>query len=136
MNFASELNEGNGLSNIDARTLSDKEKFFYRVPIPRQIDGKAVLGWLLTLDQGNPIVRVYKSELDFGTAAPATMVGRSLLIVPPFLTFDTNWFIEVEGQGTTDYILRSEPVRLTAAPWTLPAAFNQLAGDTSPGAPD
>ena len=136
LNFASELNEGNGLSNIDARTLSDKEKFFYRVPIPRQIDGKAVLGWLLTLDQGNPIVRVYKSELDFGTAAPATMVGRSLLIVPPFLTFDTNWFIEVEGQGTTDYILRSEPVRLTAAPWTLPAAFNQLAGDTSPGAPD
>ncbi len=136
LNFASELNEGNGLSHIDARTLSDKEKFSYRVPIPRQIAGEAVLGWLLTLDQGNPIVRVYKSELDFGTPAPVTMVGRSALIVPPLLTFDTNWYIEVEGVGTTDYILRSEPVRLTAAAWTLPAAFNQLAGDTSPGEPD
>jgi hypothetical protein len=136
LNFARELNAGNGLSNIDARTLSDKEKFSYRVPIPRQIEGENVLGWLLTLEQGNPIVRVYKSELDFGNPAPVTMIGRSALIVPPFLTFDTNWFIEVEGVGTTDYILRSEPVKLTAPPWTLPAAFNQLAGDTNPGEPD
>ena len=136
LNFAAEQNETNGRSDTDARTLSDKEKFIYRVPVPRQIGGADVLGWLITLEQGNPIVRVYKSELDFGKTAPVTMVGRSALIVPPFLTFDADWFIEVEGVGTTDYVIRSEPVILTAAPWTLPAAFNQLAGDTSPAAPD
>ena len=136
INFAKELNAGNGLSNVDSRTLSDKEKFSYRVAIPRQIEGENVLGWLITLEQGNPTVRVYQSELDFGKTAPVTMIGRSALIVPPFLTFDTNWFIEVEGVGTTDYVLRSQPVKLTAAPWTLPSAFNQLAGDSSPGEPD
>ena len=86
--------------------------------------------------EGSPIVRVFKSELDFGKAAPVTLTGRSALIVPPFLTFDTNWFIEVEGAGATDYILKSEPVKLTADPWSLPSAFNQPAGDSSPGQPD
>jgi hypothetical protein len=136
LNFAQELNSGNGLSNLDSRTLSDKEKTFYQVPIPRQIAGQDVLGWLLTLDQGSPIVRIYKSTADFGTAAPVALVGRSALIVPPLLTFDTNWFIEVEGVGTTNYTLRSQPVRLTAAPWALPTVFNQLGGDSSPGEPD
>lgn len=136
LNFAEELNAGNGLSNVDSRTLSDKEKFSYRVPIPRQIDGEDVLGWLLTVEQGNPVVRVYKSELDFGKTAAVTMIGRSALVVPPLLTYDTNWYVEVEGVGATDYVLRSQPVRLTAAPWTLPSAFNQPAGDSSPGEPD
>ncbi len=136
LNFAQELNEGNGLSNVDNRTLSDKEKYSYRVAIPRQIAGEDVMGWLITLEQGNPIVRVYKSELDFGKTAPVTLVGRSALIVPPFLTFDSNWYIEVEGVGTTDYIIRSQPVKLTGSPWTLPSVFNQVGGDSSPGEPD
>ena len=136
LNFAQELNAGNGVSNVDRRTLSDKEKYSYRVAIPRQIAGQDVLGWLISVEQGNPTVRIYKSESDFGKTAPVTLVGRSALIVPPFLTFDTNWFIEVEGVGTTDYILRSEAVKLTASPWALPAAFNQPAGDSSPGQAD
>ena len=136
LNFAQELNAENGLSNIDNRTLSDKEKYSYRVAIPRQIAGGDVMGWLITLEQGNPIVRVYKSESDFGKTAPVTLVGRSALIVPPFLTFDTNWFIEVEGVGTTDYIIKSQPVKLTGTPWTLPTVFNQVGGDSSPGQPD
>ena len=136
LNFAQELNAGNGLSNVDNRTLSDNEKYSYRVAIPRQIAGEDVMGWLITLEQGNPVVRVYKSESDFGKTAPVTMVGRSALIVPPFLTFDTNWYIEVEGVGTTDYIIKSQPVKLTGTPWTLPPAFNQLGGDSSPGEPD
>ncbi|MES2440108.1 MAG: hypothetical protein V4584_13650 [Verrucomicrobiota bacterium] len=136
LNFAQELNAGNGLSNVGSRTLSDKEKYSYKVPIPRQIAGQDVLGWLITLEQGNPTVRIFKSELDFGKTPVVTMVGRSALIVPPVLTFDTNWFIEVEGSGTTEYTLRSQPVRLSASPWALPPAFNQLAGDSSPGEPD
>ncbi|MGL4402087.1 MAG: InlB B-repeat-containing protein, partial [Luteolibacter sp.] len=136
LNFAQELNAGNGLSNIDNRTLSDKEKYSYRVAIPRQIAGEEVMGWLVTLEQGNPIVRIYKSESDFGKVAPVTLVGRSALVVPPFLTFDTNWFIEVEGVGTTDYIIKSQPVKLTGTPWTLPSVFNLVGGDSSPGEPD
>ena len=136
LNFAQQLNAGNGLSNVDNRTLSDKEKYSYRVAIPRQIAGEDVMGWLITLEQGNPVVRVYKSESDFGKTAPVTMVGRSALIVPPFLTFDTNWYIEVEGVGTTDYIIKSQPVGLTGTPWTLPTVFNQVGGDSSPGEPD
>ena len=134
LNFTQELNAGNGLSNVDARSLTDKEKYFYQLPIPRKVDGADVLGWLITLEQGTPTVRIYNSALDFGKTAPVTMVGRSALIVPPFLTFDTNWYIEVEGSGTSDYILKSQAVKLTAAPWTLSSAFNTLAGDTSPGA--
>ena len=136
LNFAQELNANNGLSNVDSRTLVDNEKFIYRVPVPRVVAGENVLGWLITLEQGNPNVRVYQSAEDFGKPAPVTMVGRSALVVPPFLTFDTNWYIEVEGNGNTDYIIRSEPVRLTSAPWTLPANFNQLVGDSNPEQPD
>ena len=61
---------------------------------------------------------------------------RSALVVPPFLTFDTNWYIEVEGVGNSDYILRSQPVLLSASPWTMPGAFNQLIGDSNAGSPD
>jgi large repetitive protein len=136
MNFSPELNAGNGLSNTDARSLSDKEKYFYQVPIPRQLDGADVLGWLITLEQGTPAVRIFKSASDFGKTPAVTMVGRSALIVPPLLTFDANWYIEIEGVGTSDYVLKSQAVKLTANPWTLPGAFNQLAGDTSPGAPE
>jgi len=136
LNFSASLNAGNGFSNTDARSLVDKEKYFYRVAMPEQIEGQEVLGWLVTLDQGAPIVRFYQSEADFGKAAPVTMTGRTALIVPPLLTLGTNWFIEVEGVGTTDYVIRSEPVTLTAAPWSLPAGFNQHAGDSNPGEPD
>lgn len=136
LNFSASLNAGNGFSNTDARSLVDKEKYFYRVAMPEQIEGQEVLGWLVTLDQGAPIVRFYQSEADFGKAAPVTMTGRTALIVPPLLTLGTNWFIEVEGVGTTDYVIRSEPVTLTAAPWGLPSGFNQHAGDSNPGEPD
>jgi large repetitive protein len=134
LNFTQELNATNGLSNVDARSLTDKEKYFYQLPIPRKIGGADVLGWLITLEQGTPTVRIYNSALDFGKTAPVTMVGRSALIVPPFLTFDKNWYIEVEGSGTNDYILKSQAVKLNAPPWTLANSFNTLAGDTSPGA--
>jgi hypothetical protein len=136
LNFAQGLNETNGLSNVDSRTLVDNEKFIYRVPVPGVVGGENVLGWLITLEQGNPTVRIYQSADDFGKPAPVTMVGRSALVVAPFLTFNTNWYIEVEGIGNTDYVIRSEPVRLTAAPWTLPSNFNQLVGDSNPGQPD
>ncbi len=136
LNFSASLNESNGFSHTDARSLADKEKYFYRVTIPPQIEGEQVLGWLVTLDEGSPIVRFYRSESEFSGTAPVTMSGRTALIVPPLLTFGMNWFIEVEGVGTTDYAIRSEPVSLTAAPWSLPAEFNAHAGDSSPGAPD
>ena len=136
LNFSQELNAGNGLSNTDARSLADKEKHFYQVAIPRQLEGVDVLGWLITVEQGTPTVKIYKTATDFGKTAPVTMVGRSALLVPPFLTFDANWYIEVEGFGTSDYVLKSQAVKLTGSPWTLPGIFNRLVGDTSPGAPE
>ncbi|MFM2198675.1 MAG: hypothetical protein RLZZ505_2107 [Verrucomicrobiota bacterium] len=136
LSFSETLNTSNSLSHTDARTLADKQKFFYRVAVPEQLDGKEILGWLVTLDQGSPIVKFYRSEADFGKTAPVTMTGRTALIVPPLLTPGSTWFIEVEGVGTTDYILRSQPVSLSAAPWSLPKQFNQLAGDTNQGESD
>lgn len=136
LNFSETLNEANGLSHTDARTLADKQKHFYRVPVPEQLGGAEILGWLVTLDQGSPVVKFYQSEADFGKTAPVTMVGRTALIVPPLLVPGSTWFIEVEGVGTTDFVIRSEPVSLSAAPWTLPETFNAHAGDTNPGAPD
>lgn len=136
LNFSETLNEANGLSHTDARTLADKQKHFYRVPVPEQLGDAEILGWLVTLDQGAPVVKFYQSEADFGKAAPVTMVGRTALIVPPLLVPGSTWFIEVEGVGSTDYVIRSEPVSLSAAPWTLPQTFNAHAGDTNPGEPD
>ncbi|WP_367874697.1 hypothetical protein [Luteolibacter sp. Populi] len=137
LNFSQEFNEANGFSHTDARSLADKEKYFYRVAMPPQGTGAdEILGWMVTLDQGSPIVRIYRSETEFGKTPPVTMVGRTALIVPPLLTFGANWFIEVEGVGTTDYVIRSEPVTLTAPAWELPAAFNAHAGDSNPGEPD
>ena len=136
LNFGESLNAGNGLSNVVSRSLNDKEKYFYRVAIPQQLEGAGILGWLVTVEQGNPIVRFHKAATDFGKPPALVMTGRSALLVPPYLTLDSNWFIEVEGVGTTDFILRSQPVTLGAAPWTLPAEFNKLAGDSNPGQPD
>jgi len=136
LNFSERLNAGNGFSNTDARSLADKQKYFYRVAIPPQIEGEDVLGWLVTIEQGSPVVKIYQSEAGFGTTPPVAMVGRTALVVPPLLTFGTNWFIEVEGVGTTDYIIRSERVALSTAPWTLPGTFNAHAGDSNPGAPE
>jgi large repetitive protein len=136
LNFTQSTNAANALSNFDARTLDDKEKHFYRVSVPAQVDGSNILGWLIRLDQGSPTVKFYKSEADFGKVPAMTMVGRSALLVAPFLTTGANWFIDVEGVGTTDYIIRSEAVTLATTAWALPGVFNALAGDSNPGEPE
>ena len=136
LNFSSELNEANGLSHSDSRSLSDKQKYIYRVSVPEQVAGSDILGWLVTLEKGAPIVRFFQSAQDFGKTPALMMNGRTALIVPPLLVPGSTWFIEVEGVGTTDYTLSSKAVTLSGEPWTLPTLFNQQAGDSNPGQPD
>ncbi len=135
LNFSDTFNLQNGLLHIAERSLIDKEKHFYQVTIPAKLGEEEVLGWLVTILQGAPTVSFYKSEADFGKAPALLMKGRSALLVPPFLTKDTNWFIDVEGVGNTDYIIKSQPVTLTSAPWLMPTEFNRAVGDSSEGLP-
>lgn len=129
MNFASSLN-GNGLSHTDTRTLADGQKQFYEVQVPATLSGQPVLGWLLKVNhgQGDTTLRVYKQWGNPG--AGVSITANTGLIVPPFLTFNETWFIEVTATGTTQYTLTSQPVATERPAWQMAAGHNFTFGDS------
>ncbi|RYD22281.1 MAG: hypothetical protein EOP88_08670, partial [Verrucomicrobiaceae bacterium] len=129
MNFASSLN-GNGFSHTDIRTLADGQKQFYEVQVPSTLSGQTVLGWLLKVNhgQGDTTLRVYKQWGNPGTGVSIT--ANTGLIVPPFLTFNETWFIEVTATGTTQYTLTSQPVATERPAWQMAAGHNFTFGDS------
>ncbi len=129
LNFASSLN-GNGLSNTDSRQLLDTEKSFYEVPVPTTVGGQPVVGWILRSNvlQGSATIRVYKTWGNPGTGIQVS--SRTAVITPPFLTPGDTWYVEVQGNGLTNYTITSEPVTLERPVYTMPAGHNSLVGDS------
>lgn len=129
LNFASSLN-GNGLSHTDTKQLADGQKQFYEVQVPATLSGQPVLGWLVKVNhgQGDTTLRVYKQ---WGNpAAGVSITGNTGLIVPPFLTFNETWFIEVTATGLTQYTLTSQPITLERPAWQMTAGHNFTFGDS------
>ncbi len=129
LNFASSQN-GNGLSNSDTKQLADGQKQFYEIAVPATLSGQPVLGWMLKLNhaQGDTTLKIYKQWGNPGSGISVT--GNTALIVPPFLTFNETWFIEVTATGLTQYTLSSEPVTLARPAWTMPGGHNFTFGDS------
>lgn len=105
--------------------LADNERAFYRVQVPAILpDGTPVLGWRLSLSNsfGNAQVRVRKDLLpsDSGGSPPqSSFVSDQAVIVPAYLTPGT-WYVEVKGNGSTSYCIRSGAIRLQRPAWDMP----------------
>ncbi|WP_372794583.1 hypothetical protein [Pontiella sp.] len=114
----------NSITNVASGLLADNQRDYYRVEVPEMIDGEPVLGWYITTatTQGDAQVRVRKDLL------PADGLGinqnqtpfdsPAQVIVPPLFTPGT-WYIEVKGEGATDYTLTSSAIRQERE-WTMP----------------
>lgn len=129
LNFASSLN-GNGFSHSDTKQLADAQKQFYEVQVPATLSGQPVLGWQVKVNhgQGDTTLRIYKQWGSPGNGV--TITGNTGLIVPPFLTFNETWYIEVTASGLTQYTITSQPVLLERPAWQMPAGHNFAFGDS------
>ncbi|WP_367873923.1 hypothetical protein [Luteolibacter sp. Populi] len=129
LNFASSLN-GNGFSHSDTKQLGDAQKQFYEIAVPATLAGQPVLGWLVKVNhaQGDTSLKIYKQWGN--TAGGISITGNTALIVPPFLTFNETWFIEVTAAGLTSYTITSQPLLLERPAWQMPAGHNFTFGDS------
>jgi len=129
LNFASSQN-GNGLSHSDTKQLADGQKQFYEIAVPATLSNQPVLGWILKVNhaQGDTTLKVYKTWGN--TATGIQITGNTALIVPPFLTFNETWFVEVTATGLTNYTLTSQPVTLERPAWQMPTGHNFSFGDS------
>jgi len=120
---------GNGFSHTDTRQLLDTQKHFYEVQVPAVVRGSPVIGWLLKVNhaQGDTTLRIHKTWAGTGGV---TFYGNTALIVPPWLTLNEPWYVEVTAAGLTNYTITSQPVLLERNPWTMPATHNVTFGDS------
>lgn len=123
LNFAASQNT-NGLSNFTAGQLADGQSTFYQVMVPATLQGQPVIGWRLDLAQtlGQPMVRVRKDLLPSDETSPyvtSPFAQNMTILVPPYLSPGT-WFVEVRGQGNTDFTLNSQSLALDRPAWVMP----------------
>lgn len=123
------------LTNVASGTLADLQRTYFQVTVPANFNGQPVIGWKLTLDhtQGNPRVRVRKDLLpdDNYYVGNEPYNTEQAIIVPPFLTPGT-WYVEVQGQGPTQYTLTSSALVTERPAWIMPAVGGSV---TTPGLP-
>ncbi|MBK8091506.1 MAG: choice-of-anchor D domain-containing protein [Verrucomicrobiaceae bacterium] len=132
LNFTESLN-GNGQSHTDTRSLLDGESTLYAVDVPMVLSSNNVIGWRLDVNAllGNPTLRIFPDLNQPGTNA-ITVTNRSAILVPPYLTPGTRWYVEVIGGGFTEYQITSSNItRRNVAPWQMPLTFNTQFGDSA-----
>lgn len=129
LNFDPSQNQ-NGLSNTDTRQAIDGEHHIYKITPPATLNGQPVLGWVLRTEvsQGAATVRVFK---DFANmAAGVERPAGTMVVVPPWLTFDQPWYVLVKASGTTHYQFSSRAITLERPVWTMPEPHNETFGDS------
>ncbi len=123
------------LTNVSSGLLSDLQHTYFRVTVPATFNGQPVLGWKLTLDhtQGNPRLRVRKDTLpdDNYNVGNSPWNFDQMAIVPPYLTAGT-WYVDVQGQGSSQFTLTSSVLLLERPAWNMPAVGGSV---TTPGLP-
>ncbi len=123
------------ITNVTSGTLADLQRAYFQVAVPPNFNGQPVVGWKLTLDhtQGNPRVRVRRDLLpdDNGYVGNEPYNTEQAIIVPPYLTAGT-WYVEVQGQGTTQFTLTSSALVTERPAWSMPAIGGSV---TTPGLP-
>lgn len=123
------------LTNVSSGTLSDLQHTYYRVTVPASFNGQPVLGWKLTLEhtQGNPRLRVRQNTLpdDNFNVGNSPWNTDQMAVVPPYLTPGT-WYVDIQGQGTSQFTLTSSVLLLERPAWNMPAIGGSV---TTPGLP-
>ena len=112
------------VTNVASGILADLQRTYFRVTVPATFNGQPVLGWKLNLDhsQGTPHLRVRKDALpiDQGYVGDSPYNTDQAIIVPPFLTNGT-WYVEVQGQGASQFTLTSSALVTERPAWVMPA---------------
>jgi hypothetical protein len=115
--------------------LSDLQHGYFRVTVPATFNGQPVLGWKLTLahTQGNPRLRVRKDTVpdDVSNVGNSPWNLEQMAVVPPYLTPGT-WYVDVQGQGASQFTLTSSVLLLERPAWNMPALGGTV---TTPGLP-
>lgn len=123
------------LTNVYSGALSDLQHAYFRVTVPSSFNGQPLLGWKLTLEhsQGKPRLRVRQNTVpdDIYNVGNSPWNLEQMAIVPPFLTPGT-WYVDVQGQGTSQYTLTSSVLLLERPDWGMPAIGGNV---TTPGLP-
>ena len=122
------------ITNVYSGALADLQHAYFRVTVSATFNGQPVLGWKLTLDrtQGNPRMRVRKDTLpNDSDAGNSPWNSDQMVVVPPYLTPGT-WYVNVQGQGTSQYTLTSSALLLERPPWDMPPVGGTV---TTPGLP-
>lgn len=123
------------LTNVATGALADLQHAYFRVTIPATFNGQPVLGWKLTLEhtQGNPRLRVRKDTVpdDGYNMGNSPWNFEQMAIVPPYLTPGT-WYVDVQGQGSSQFQLSSGALLLERPAWDMPAVGGSV---TTPGLP-
>ena len=135
LNFAASMN-GNGESHSVSATLLDGQRRFYEVAVPADLDGDEIIGWKLEVAhaQGDTTLRVFP-DFQNPLSDYQSITADTAFIVPPYLTLGSSWFVEVLGNGITDYTLTSSPVTLERPAWSMPTDYNLTFGDSGEGLP-
>jgi hypothetical protein len=130
LNFTSEQNT-NGFSNIAMGQLLHNQSAFYRVVVPTNVNGQAVIGWELDLAQSSGLasVRTRKDALPSDGVQGMPFASASAIIAPSFLTNGT-WYVEVRGSNSTAFTLTSKALALQRPAWLMPGEGEPV---TTPG---
>ena len=104
--------------------MADTEHAFYEVTIPAVVNGAPVLGWKLDLTaiNGSPSLRVRENLVPDNTCDTSMYGSGTVIIAAPYLT-PGNWYVDVQGSGSTAFTLTSSAITtntLAHLLWVMP----------------
>lgn len=115
-------------------TLIDQQAAYYRVTIPENVNGSPIAGWKIvtSASNGSTTLRVAKGEAPGGGNPFLSSDSPTTVLAPPYLSPSPgDWYIEVKGNGITEYRLSSTLVSADPAghqrTWTMPARTGTFA---------
>ncbi|HBR94826.1 MAG TPA: hypothetical protein DEA90_11750 [Opitutae bacterium] len=114
----------NGHSHMDTDLIAAGEKKFYVVEVPATIEGEAVLGWSLELEEisGNATVKVSPDVLPINYNVTSYSDSDDTLLLDAQQASPGTYYIEVAASTATEYVLSSQAITTDAIrrTWTMP----------------
>jgi uncharacterized Zn-binding protein involved in type VI secretion len=109
--------------------LIDQQVDYYQVEVPELVNGYAIAGWKIHTAStvGTTTLRVAKGTIPNGVTPTLATTAPVTIVAPPYLSPGT-WFVEVQGNGMTDYTISSDIISADPAKnrrsWPMPDRNN------------